>query len=69
MPRMVANRYAEIANTRRVGGQSEVFQAVDSHQGGRKVAIKIVPAKSDDIYRIYFERETAALRRCGGGGG
>jgi hypothetical protein len=35
---------------------------VDLHQSGRKVAIKIVPAKSDDIYRIYFERETAALR-------
>lgn len=63
MPRMVASRYAEIANTRRVGGQSEVFQAVDLHQGGRKVAVKIVPAKSDDIYRIYFERETAALRK------
>jgi serine/threonine protein kinase len=63
MSRMVASRYAEIANTRRVGGQSEVFQAVDLHQGGRKVAVKIVPAKSDDIYRIYFERETAALRK------
>jgi Protein kinase domain len=61
--RVIANRYAEIANTRRPGGQSEVFQAADLHQGGRQVAVKIVPAKSDDIYRLYFERETAALRK------
>ncbi|MFG1917860.1 AAA domain-containing protein [Micromonospora sp. NPDC048898] len=54
------NRYAEIANTRRVGGQAEVFQASDLHQGGRHVAVKLVPATSDEIYRIYFERETAA---------
>jgi serine/threonine protein kinase len=60
--RVIAERYAEIANTRRVGGQSEVFQATDLDQGGRKVAVKIVPAKSDEIFRIYFERETAALR-------
>lgn len=45
-----------------VGVVAQVFQAIDVHQGGRKVAIKIVPAKSDDIYRIYFEREAAALR-------
>ena len=60
---MIANRYAEIANTRRVGGQSEVFQAADLHQRGRQVAVKVIPATSDDINRIYFERETAALRR------
>ena len=61
--RVVADRYAEIENTRRVGGQSEVFQAADLHQGGRQVAVKIVPATADDINRIYFERETAALRK------
>ncbi|UCA22903.1 AAA domain-containing protein [Mycobacterium kansasii] len=60
--RVIAGRYAEIANTRRVGGQSEVFQAADLDQGGRHVAVKIVPAKSDEIFRIYFERETVALR-------
>lgn len=63
MGRVVADRYAEIENTRRLGGQSEVFQAADLHQGGRQVAVKIVPATSDDINRIYFERETAALRK------
>lgn len=63
MGRVIANRYAEIENTRRIGGQSEVFQAADLHQGGRQVAVKIVPATSDEIYRIYFERETAALRK------
>ncbi|SON59724.1 hypothetical protein MSIMFI_01208 [Mycobacterium simulans] len=63
MGRVIANHYAEIANTRRFGGQSEVFKAADLHQGGRPVAVKIVPAKSDDIYRLYFERETAALRK------
>jgi serine/threonine protein kinase len=26
----------------------------------RLVAVKVVPATSDEIYRIYFERETAA---------
>jgi hypothetical protein len=61
--RLIANRYAEIANTRRVGGQSEVFQAADLNNGGRQVAVKIVPATPDDINRIYFERETAALRK------
>lgn len=59
-PRHIASRYAEIVNTRRVGGQAEVFQASDLHQGGRLVAVKVVPAASDEIYRIYFERETAA---------
>ena len=63
MGRIIANRYAEIANTRRVGGQSEVFKAADLHQGGRQVAVKIVPATTDDINRIYFERETSALRK------
>ena len=63
MTRLIAGRYAEIANTRRVGGQAEVFQAADLHQGGRQVALKVLPAKVDDIYRIYFERETAALRK------
>ncbi|WP_328397982.1 AAA domain-containing protein [Nocardia sp. NBC_00416] len=58
----IAGRYVEIKGTRRVGGQSEVFQATDLDQGGRRVAVKIVPAKSDEIFRIYFERETAALR-------
>ncbi len=58
----IAGRYVEIKGTRRVGGQSEVFQATDLDQGGRQVAVKIVPAKSDEIFRIYFERETAALR-------
>ncbi|SCL35858.1 serine/threonine-protein kinase [Micromonospora aurantiaca (nom. illeg.)] len=58
--RLIAGRYAEIANTRRVGGQAEVFEAADLHQGGRNVAVKLVPATSDEIYRIYFERETAA---------
>ena len=61
--RMIAARYAEIANTRRVGGQGEVFQATDLHQGGRMVAVKLLPATTDDIYRIYFERSTAANRR------
>lgn len=61
--RVVAGRYAEIANTRRVGGQAEVFQAADLHQGGRTVAIKLVPATTDEINRIYFERETSALRK------
>jgi serine/threonine protein kinase len=61
--RVIADRYAEIENTRRVGGQSEVFQAADLYQGGRQVAVKIVPAKSDVIYRIFFERETGALRK------
>ena len=61
--RMIAGRYAEIANTRRVGGQGEVFQATDLHQGGRMVAIKLLPATADDIYRIYFERSTAANRK------
>lgn len=60
---MIASRYAEIANTRRVGGQSEVFKAADLDQGGRTVAVKVIPATSDDINRIYFERETTALRR------
>lgn len=59
---MVAGRYAEIANTRRVGGQWEVFQASDLDRGGRHVAVKVVPSKSDEIFRIYFERETAAMR-------
>src|SRR4051794_30839428 len=63
MTRVIAERYAEIANTRRVGGQAEVFQAADLHQSGRPVAVKVVPAQSDAIYRIYFERETAALRK------
>ncbi|MGA4540885.1 AAA domain-containing protein [Uniformispora flossi] len=57
---LIGGRYAEIANTRRVGGQAEVFKAADLHQGGRHVAVKVVPAGSDEIYRIYFERETAA---------
>lgn len=61
--RMIAGRYAEIANTRRVGGQGEVFQATDLHQGGRMVAVKLLPATTDDIYRIYFERSTAANRK------
>ena len=62
--RVVADRYAEIANTRRVGGQAEVFhQASDLHQGGKQVAIKLVPATGDEINRIYFERETSALRK------
>lgn len=61
--RVIAGRYAEIENTRRVGGQGELFQAADLHQSGRLVAVKIVPATSDDIYRIYFERETGALRK------
>ena len=26
------------------------------------MAVKVVPAKSDEIFRIYFERETAAMR-------
>lgn len=60
MTRLIAGRYADIANTRRVGGQAEVFQAADLHQGGRPVAVKEVPATSDEIYRIYFEWETAA---------
>ncbi len=51
--RVVAGRYAEIANTRRVGGQSEVFQASDLEAGGRHVAVKIVAAKSDEIFRIF----------------
>jgi hypothetical protein len=53
--RLVAGRYAEIAYTRRVGGQAEVFQAADLHKGGRTVAIKLVPATADEINRIYFE--------------
>ncbi|NYE38629.1 hypothetical protein F4692_003779 [Nocardioides cavernae] len=61
--RIIAGRYAEIANTRRVGGQGEVFQATDLHQGGRMVAVKLLPASADDIYRIYFERSTAANRK------
>jgi len=61
--RITAGRYAEIANTRRVGGQGEVFQATDLHQGGRLVAVKLLPATTDDIYRIYFERSTAANRK------
>lgn len=61
--RIIANRYAEIANTRRVGGQGEVFQATDLHQGGRMVAVKLLPATADEIYRIYFERSTAANRK------
>ena len=61
--RIIAGRYAEIANTRRVGGQGEVFQATDLHQGGRMVAVKLLPATTDDIYRIYFERSTAANRK------
>ena len=61
--RIIAGRYAEIANTRRVGGQGEVFQATDPHQGGRMVAVKLLPASADDIYRIYFERSTAANRK------
>ena len=62
MPRKVASRHAEIANTRQVGGRSTIFQAVDLHQGGRKVAIKIDPAKSDDIYRgSEAKNRTAAL--------
>lgn len=60
--RVVAGRYAEIANTRRVGGQWDVFKASDLDRGGRHVAVKVVPAKSDEIFRIYFERETAAMR-------
>ncbi|MDP7707437.1 serine/threonine-protein kinase [Mycobacterium sp. TY815] len=60
--RVVVGRYAEIANTRRVGGQWEVFQASDLDRGGRHVAVKVVPAKSDEIFWIYFERETAAMR-------
>ncbi|WP_433476561.1 AAA domain-containing protein [Spirillospora sp. CA-142024] len=60
MTRLIAGRYAEVANTRRVGGQAEVFQAADLHQGGRLVAVKVASATSDEIYRIYFERETAA---------
>jgi len=63
MTRLIAGRYAEIANTRRVGGQAEVFQAADLHQGGHQVALKVIPAKSDAIYHIYFARETAALRK------
>lgn len=61
--RVVASRYAEIANTRSVGGQGEVFQASDLHQGGRMVAVKLLPATADDIFRIYFERSTAANRK------
>jgi serine/threonine protein kinase len=61
--RFIAGRYAEIANTRRVGGQGEVFQATDLHQGGRTVAVKLLPATADAIYRIYFERSTAANRK------
>ena len=61
--RTIAGRYAEIANTRRVGGQGEVFQGSDLHQGGRMVAVKLLPAATDDIYRIYFERSTAANRK------
>ena len=61
--RIIAGRYAEIANTRNVGGQGEVFQAADLHQGGRMVAVKLLPAATDDIYRIYFERSTAASRK------
>src|SRR3954453_17665736 len=61
--RMIASRYAEIANTRRVGGQGEVFQATDLHQGGRMVPVKLLPGTADDIYRIYFERSTAANRK------
>ena len=63
MAGFIAGRYAEIAGTRTAGGQSEVFQASDLLQGGRQVAVKVVPARSDDIYRIYFERETSALRK------
>jgi hypothetical protein len=61
--RIIASRYAEIANTRSVGGQGEVFQASDLHQGGRMVAVKLLPATRDDIYRIYFERSTGANRK------
>jgi hypothetical protein len=63
MTRQIAGRYVEIENTRHVGGQAEVFQAADIRQGGRLVAVKIVPATSDEIYRIYFERETSAHRK------
>jgi hypothetical protein len=56
--RVIANRYAEIANTRRLGGQSEVFKASDLHQGGRPVAVKIVPATSTG------STSNARQRRC-----
>lgn len=59
---VIAERYVEIANTRRAGGQGDVFQAADIQQAGRTVAVKVIPAASDDLSRIYFERETAALR-------
>jgi hypothetical protein len=33
----IANRYAEIPNTRRVDDQAEVFKATDLHRDGRLV--------------------------------
>ncbi|WP_217158099.1 serine/threonine-protein kinase [[Mycobacterium] fortunisiensis] len=60
--RVVADRYAEIANTRRVGGQGEVFQVADLH-GGPHIALKALPYGTGDVYRLYFERETAALHK------
>lgn len=58
MTRLIAGWYAEIANTRRVGGQEEVFRAAELHQGGRPVAVRVAPATSDEIYRIYFDQHT-----------
>lgn len=60
--RTIGDRYVEVRGTSRRGGQSEVIQAVDTHNAGRLVAVKMVSAKSDEIFRIYFERETSALR-------
>ena len=61
--RAIAERYIELPNTRRDGGQSEVFKAVDLHREGSNVAVKLIPATPDEIHRILFARESAALGR------
>src|SRR4051794_27958741 len=62
MVRVVADRYAEIANTRRVGGQGEVFQVADLH-GGPHIALKALPYGTGVVSRLSFEREPVGFQK------
>lgn len=61
----LANRYALLNDSPRVGGMAKVYKAIDLESNGKAVAIKVYDANilRGDVSSLAFERESKSLER------
>ncbi|WP_440068608.1 AAA domain-containing protein [Streptosporangium sp. OZ121] len=63
MAELINNRFALVEGIVHSGGAADVRKAVDLHNGGIPVAVKLFrTSENDETLRIFFEREKQTLR-------